>query len=163
VNSQAVIHSCQACRCQHVHTSHFEAWVTTVINDWKSNNIAHRPIMAILIRVLKSLSFGFVQGIIPFYFHRLLMLWYEFIVSRYWSVDSYLSYVFANIGAAALVMCTGSAVVIQLSRLGHQPLGMKWLEGYFIRGDRSGKRSLSLLNSIGNMQYQPNIKLGWTS
>jgi hypothetical protein len=43
VSSPAVIYSCQACRCQHVHTSHPEAWVTTVINDWKSINISPPP------------------------------------------------------------------------------------------------------------------------
>jgi hypothetical protein len=160
----AVIHSCRAYRCQHVHTSHLEAWVTTVINNWESNNVSSPPSNGHTHSSPEFTFFCFVPGIFPFYLHRRLTVWYEFIVSRYWSVDSYLPYVFANTAASALMACSGSAVVVQLSTLGHQPPLHEMTGGmFYINRDRTWKRSFSLLTSTGKMQHHPNIKPGWTS
>lgn len=140
VSSPVVIHLCHACRCQHVHTSRPGSKQSLMTGNVITS--AHRPILAILIRVLHSLSFCFVPGIFPFYFHRRLTLWYEFIILRYWSVDSYLPHVFA----AALVVCTGSAVVVQLSTLGHQPPLREMTGRLFYQRRQNSKAIIFLAN-----------------
>jgi hypothetical protein len=85
----------------------------------KSNNISSVTLMAMPAAVLDSRSFVFLLGTY-FYSRCQQTVWYEFVVSRYRSVDSYLLYVFANITTVAILACEGSGEVVQLSTLGHQ-------------------------------------------